>query len=391
LGIEHTLVIGPVFRRLEVDTNASDNPWDRVDHAIAALDFVKESNRLNALIESSWDLVIIDAPLSMTVGSARGTAVQAIWQSKFMRMVVLSGGAWNRVELSRETAPDPLAVTVVKIPPLPSLGRPEVVSRVEHVPLTTEERALLTEVRDRLGPVAAGAGSASAVAALLMRRASSSIYALDLSVRSLLATIRPRVFTGSGGATTDPRLEESIDPYYLLSDVSDEWTLTSSGGFTADQLEPLLDLFDEVNVDSKLELLARLLSGGDRNRLPVVFAEFADTALYVAEGLRERGIEASIITGTTSERERVLLLGKARDENAVLVLTTAGAFGFEASFAGGIIHFDLPSTELQWSQRLGRVFRLGSDLKTKENVVLLDGVLTSDDQAALWTRLGIVR
>jgi ERCC4-related helicase len=132
-------------------------------------------------------------------------------------------------------------------------------------------------------------------------------------------------------------------------------------------LDYLEDLAHEVEGrDSKLlelkEILLKHLGEGDK---VVVFTEFADTAEYIFERLRDtiaHNYEIELLTGrrlgagVTVEYIQEWL---AKPGPRVLISTDVAAEGLNLQYANVVINYELPWSLVKLEQRAGRVWRLG--------------------------------
>ena len=144
-------------------------------------------------------------------------------------------------------------------------------------------------------------------------------------------------------------------------------------------IERLLDQFGTWNerTDSKLDALEKLLTGPHRNEKVLIFSEYADTAQYVAAGLKRRGVtRMEAVTGASDNPTRFArrfspvsnkdLPGQKvapADELRVLVSTDVLSEGQNLQDGAIVVNWDLPWAIIKLFQRAGRVDRIGQRSK----------------------------
>lgn len=125
--------------------------------------------------------------------------------------------------------------------------------------------------------------------------------------------------------------------------------------------------------DSKLDALQELLEETHPNEKVLVFSEYADTAIYVAEALEKRGVKkVAAVTGDNEDPTRLArrfspnsntdLPGpvvKPEDELRILVATDVLSEGQNLQDSAIVVNFDLPWAIIRLIQRAGRVDRIG--------------------------------
>jgi len=125
--------------------------------------------------------------------------------------------------------------------------------------------------------------------------------------------------------------------------------------------------------DTKIDALADLISGRHDGEKVLVFSEYADTAEYVAQTLKDRlpDIPIASVTGETNDptlaarrfspRSNAALGGlpARHQELQVLVATDVLSEGQNLQDAAVVVNYDLPWTIIRIIQRAGRVDRVG--------------------------------
>lgn len=151
----------------------------------------------------------------------------------------------------------------------------------------------------------------------------------------------------------------------------------------SEQISLLLDRFGnwDSSRDTKVNALVDLLRGPHEGKKVLVFSEYKDTAMYVAEALEQAGIDGvGLATGDSADPAEIArrfsprsnrLPGQAAEdvkdpENPVevLVATDVLSEGQNLQDSHVIVNYDLPWAIIRLIQRAGRVDRIGQDSDT---------------------------
>ncbi len=107
-------------------------------------------------------------------------------------------------------------------------------------------------------------------------------------------------------------------------------------------------------------------SGDPKKRKVLIFTEFADTADYIAEKLKEAFPQRVLHVKELTRAVRNTILrnfdagwGEAHDTFDVLVSTDKISEGFNLNRAGVVINYDIPWNPVRVIQRVGRINRIG--------------------------------
>lgn len=112
----------------------------------------------------------------------------------------------------------------------------------------------------------------------------------------------------------------------------------------------------EASWRRKCELLAPLTRGEGG---AVIFTQFLETQMALAEFLRGAGIETFVINGATPPSERQPITEQFHKRGGALLLTHSGTEGRNLQFCHRLANFDLPWNPMEIEQRIGRLHRLG--------------------------------
>lgn len=114
----------------------------------------------------------------------------------------------------------------------------------------------------------------------------------------------------------------------------------------------------DVKVETLTDTLDALLSE-DHDQKVIVFTEFVATQLYLRELLVNKGFTVTILNGSMSVEDRDAALREFREHSNIFISTDAGGEGLNLQFANIIINYDLPWNPMKIEQRCGRADRIG--------------------------------
>jgi superfamily II DNA or RNA helicase len=130
------------------------------------------------------------------------------------------------------------------------------------------------------------------------------------------------------------------------------------------KIEPLLQIVDD-------------LYAAEKERKVIIFTEFVATQSYLAELLAGRGYKTGILNGSMSIDERNDVLDTFKTVTDILISTDAGGEGLNLQFSNCVINYDLPWNPMKIEQRIGRVDRIGQQRDViAYNLILTDTVET---------------
>lgn len=243
-------------------------------------------------------------------------------------------------------------------------------SETVRVHLTGAERdvaRMLESYFDQLYGAASTAQERSALRLLLIllkKRASSSIRALDLSLRRRLNKL------GQGTLKDVRQMQRENDD--LEDEMDGEPRSEHRGiGYTAmKNLEPERDAIRSIlgtindlgGRDSKFDQLLNSIKARkkrDARAKIVLFTEYVDTLEYLQERLS--GYSTGRIDGSMDAMERQEALNSFRSEDGpeIMLCTDAAGEGVDMQFCNVEFNYDLPWNPNRLEQRMGRLHRIG--------------------------------
>ena len=213
--------------------------------------------------------------------------------------------------------------------------------------------------------------------ALILKRASSSIYAARKTLTSIIKGFQERLGVENDVIEKLTKVlstgfdELSEDPEELIEAAVE----ASAGFFTTRDLEELRELISiaktienkgEAKLDALLNLIYSYVTKGKR---VVVFTEYRDTLEYLYNALRNRqlgtgALRVACISGAQygeCSRQNIDIVKQmlASDELDVLLATDVASEGLNLQYASVLINYDVPWSPVKLEQRIGRLWRLG--------------------------------
>ena len=368
------IVDAAAYRKLEAQTGHDENPWTAVRTALTTIDFTKRDDRLASLVDACWDLVILEDSHHATSQSQRGQVLRGLWDSpRVTLMVAVSAtpdtGKAEDFELFTTPATRILRRRTREVRDwegnslIPDSTEQTV--DVVSLELSSQERELFEAIRHLAAQSSAGR---QFFAMTLVKRAASSLFALEQTVRRHLVKAGPV----ADRSADEPVAEAQVD---LFEDSGDVEAVPQP--IDRDELRSLLRQMDRIEVDSKWRACESVLDGENvgAGGSAVVFCNFVDTAEYLAELLASRECPVGVMTGSLATAERQHAYETFRNDGGVLIVTPVTAEGLNLSFVKLCIHYDIPWNATWMLQRFGRVHRMGATPGTVRHVLFSDEVL----------------
>lgn len=92
----------------------------------------------------------------------------------------------------------------------------------------------------------------------------------------------------------------------------------------------------------------------------VIFTEYTDSAVWIADRLNREGYTARVYSGRQSNPERdEVRLAFMRGDFQIIVTTDAGNEGIDLQAAHVLVNYDIPWSLVRLEQRMGRIHRVG--------------------------------
>jgi hypothetical protein len=353
LGVASTVLDSRSYRVLQNDARPGVSPFGSAVY-VCSYDFFKDRERISEVLELNWAAVILDEAQQCSAGTQRAHVAELLWRSpNIERALALND---SRAALPWTSQVKETRTVVWKLRDLisdwPSLHVPA--RTVEFVPveLSREERRVIRELKRAVKKLEGQSAPAEWFGQLLLRRASSSIFALEQSL--LLRQAKESLLLddlGLGESDTDGELQQ---------EAPSTWDVETT--------RRLLDLVQSVAIDSKWVAVSALVRRlrPTPNRQVIVFSEFRDTAEYLALLWRDQ-YRTTLVTSDASI-SYTETLGVSSNASSVLVATYAFAGTLDP---GGdrVIHYDLPQSAEKFARLLISTQRFGQTKSTKHYIV----------------------
>jgi len=114
----------------------------------------------------------------------------------------------------------------------------------------------------------------------------------------------------------------------------------------------------DVKIDTLIDTVDAILSE-DQSQKIIIFTEFVATQKYLQKVLEAKGFTISILNGSMTIDERNEALQEFRNKSSIFISTDAGGEGLNLQFSNIIINYDLPWNPMKIEQRCGRADRIG--------------------------------
>ena len=195
---------------------------------------------------------------------------------------------------------------------------------------------------------------------IMQRMATSSTAAIRQSLeRRLTVLLEQRTCVGN-------LKEEDLDDLNIEDGVEDALEAISLDMESEiEELNVLIDLAKQAqfqNQDAKVEPLLNevdAILSEDCTQKIIIFTEFVATQNYLQELLINRGYTVTILNGGMSIEERNTAMNEFKTSTSIFISTDAGGEGLNLQSANIIINYDLPWNPMKIEQRCGRVDRIG--------------------------------
>ncbi len=343
---------------LEFDLYARGSDWTSSDWLIASLDTAKTLRNREAILNQSYDMVIVDEAHRLRNHQTLGWKFIDALSVKHILLLTATPVQNNLRELFN-------LITLLKPGALGTyraFRRAFMVRGDKRLPKNTRELSRL------LGKVM-----------IRTTRSSTSIRFPDRYVETISFTLsqperelydRVSDFIVRVARSSNPKLYQRW--HFILMVLQKEIGSSSFAamktlrkcrdskwhGLDGGELEQLSRLAHSIKHNSKIDGLKEVLEKRGNEKL-IVFTQFLDSLGYIHRTLTGMGVPCVVFHGGLSAPEKELAVERFRRKARVLVSTEAGGEGRNLQFCRAIVNYDLPWNPMKVEQRIGRVHRLG--------------------------------
>ena len=422
-GLNFHIILPSEFSTIKKITQ-SDDVYGQFDYVISPMDSIKplekragwtaekveqyNQDRINSIINSGWDLIIIDEAHRVAGSSsdvARHKLGRMLSQSSpyillltatphsgktepFLRLVrLLDEKAFPNYKAIVKEQVSPYLIRTEKREAIDNNGKTLFKNRSTKVmeihwddKHSMQERLYINVTKY----VKEGYNRAikekkyyiGFLMVLMQRLVTSSTAAIKDSIErriSILNENKTEINQLSINDLAESEIENSVENALALTPLDIDFELS--------ELNEILSLAKQAEyqyLDAKVEVLTELLDSifdGYTQKKLIIFTEFVATQAYLVKFLNQKGFTTSILNGSLSIEERNDVLREFKTKKDILIATDAGGEGLNLQFCSTVINYDLPWNPMKIEQRIGRVDRIGqvNDV-TVYNFIIADTV-----------------
>lgn len=418
----------------------ADNVYGEFDQVVTPMDSIKpleersgwsmerikayNDERVNAVMNGSWDLVIIDEAHRVAGSSsdvARYKLGRLLAQASPYLLLLTATPHNGKSEpflrlmrlLDRKAFPDERSVVRSQVAPylirtekreaIDNQGRPLFKNRYTHlVHIYWDDRhSLQEELYERVSDYVSRTYNQAIrsrsrnmclifLLIIMQRMVTSSTAAVRQSLERRLAALE-------GGDTRRRRMSETELADADIED-GDESALEAPSLDNDAEISTVRDLiglakraeaqYQDAKVEVLFDTLDALLGEGDQKA--IVFTEFMATQSYLKRLLEHHGYRVSILNGGMGIDERNAATEEFRTRTDVLVSTDAGGEGLNLQFADIVVNYDMPWNPMRIEQRCGRVDRIGQTRDVQVYNLMIDGTVESRVHEVIEGKLSVI-
>ena len=419
----------------------SEDVYGQYDQVISPMDSIKpiekhagwtdekvdryNEERIYSIINSGWDLIIIDEAHRVAGFSSEVARYQLgkLLAEASPYMLLLSATPHNgKTEpflrlvrlLDKEAFPNARSIVKEQVAPylirtekreaIDNNGNKLFKGRVTHlVPLNWDERhTLQKELYERVTQYVSKTYNKALrnkkknmclifLLIIMQRMVTSSTAAVRQSLERRLAILKDQQ-TKLGSLTEEDLAELDIEDGV-------EEALEAISLDTAEEISELEEIIavarqaefqhPDVKVETLLNTVDEILSE-DRDQKIIVFTEFVATQRYLQRLLTAKGYTVSILNGTMCIDERNDALREFRDKTNIFISTDAGGEGLNLQFSNIIINYDLPWNPMKIEQRCGRADRIGQKRDVHIYNLIIEATVENRVRQVLEEKLSVI-
>jgi len=145
----------------------------------------------------------------------------------------------------------------------------------------------------------------------------------------------------------------------------------------------------DVKVDALFDTIDELQSEDPAQKI-ILFTEFVGTQVYLKELLESRGYSVSVLNGSMDIEERNNALNEFKTSTGIFISTDAGGEGLNLQFVNIIINYDLPWNPMKIEQRCGRADRIGQQRDVHIYNMIIGDTVESRVREVLEEKLSVI-
>lgn len=342
--------------------------WSRCDRIVASLDTAKRPERAQAILDSPWDMVIVDEAHRLKNQTTRNWKFVNAIQKKYLLLLTATPVQNDLRELYN-------LVTLLKPGQLKTYShfkREFTIDR--HSPKNVQR------LRERLSEVMVRTARRETMLRFPRREVRSMGVPLVAAERTFYNEL---VYLLRRAYQAMPQRKRNVLPFILILREATSHPVAAARTLRAMERRGTLGQLDRAAVDhlfglaqtfqpGKFAALVPLMTKETSHR--VIFTSFKETAVRLADQLPGT---VTLFHGGLSADEKSAAVERFRKRGGVFVSTEAGGEGMNLQFCHSLINYDLPWNPLRLEQRIGRVHRLGQERDVEIYNLATEGTIES--------------
>ena len=147
--------------------------------------------------------------------------------------------------------------------------------------------------------------------------------------------------------------------------------------------------YHDVKIEKLLEIIDKLISCDKASKI-IIFTEFVATQEYLRSLLINKNYKVTILNGGMNIEERNSALREFRDSTNIFISTDAGGEGLNLQFSNIIINYDLPWNPMKIEQRCGRADRIGQTRDVQIFNFIVEDTIENRVRTVLEEKLSVI-
>lgn len=350
---------------------AASKPWQTFEHIIASLDTAKREPHRDEILETQYDLVIVDEAHHLKNKSTLAWKFVNQLKKKYILLLTATpiendmSELFNLITLLKPgqllTEAEYKRRYVDKKDPLQPKNVAELKRLVQNV--------MIRNRRSTTG-VIQSTRTAETILVPPSREEQEFYRQLSQFVKFQLQTLAEVAVGQTGTKTTRAQKQpQSVHPFVLKNLLRQAGSsiacvlptlhrvrTTGEGGLDAG-LQEIVNIGQDIHHSGKLDALLRIVENNPHQ--VVVFTGFVETAHVITKFLTRVGLSVVDFHGGMSRAQKEQSIARFREGAKVLVSTESGGEGRNLQFCHTMVNFDIPWNPMRIEQRIGRIHRIG--------------------------------
>lgn len=147
--------------------------------------------------------------------------------------------------------------------------------------------------------------------------------------------------------------------------------------------------YQDAKVEKLLNLVDTMLANDPQQKI-IIFTEFVATQEYLRKLFMRKGRSVSVLNGSLTIEERNAALREFRDKSNIFIATDAGGEGLNLQFSNIIINYDLPWNPMKIEQRCGRADRIGQTRDVEVYNFIIEDTVENRVREVLEEKLSVI-